>query len=484
MIETALNTYLEEIDRKKDSLEKLSDEIWGFAETAFSEHQSVKALTDYLKAEGFTITDHAYGVDTAFTAEFGHGKPRIGILGEFDALSGLSQKAGVTEKDPLVPGANGHGCGHNMLGAGSMAAAFAVKKYLEKKGEGHGTVIFYGCPGEEGGASKAFMARDGVWKELDAAITWHPSDVNQVTSGTCNSCIQTEYIFKGVASHAAGAPEFGRSALDAVEVMNMGVQFLREHMPDSARIHYAITDAGGNSPNVVQPHARVLYMVRSMLAKDALALQARVDKIAQAAAMMTETEVTQQFIDGCSNTVPNKVLEQLLWDNFNEVGVDSYTPEEFDYAKKIMDSYEMKSDKLPGAACDEDEAIRAFVDEKSEHGTRPINDFLIPYHYSEKQRAGSTDVGDVSWLTPTAQINVASFVSKAPGHSWQNVSCGHTSIGHKSVITAGKVLAATAMDLFEKPEVLEAAKAEFEKKTAGGYYCPVPKDAVPVVPGQ
>ena len=345
-------------------------------------------------------------------------------------------------------------------------------------------MIFYGCPGEEGGASKAFMARDGVWKELDAAITWHPSDVNQVTSGTCNSCIQTEYIFKGVASHAAGAPEFGRSALDAVEVMNMGVQFLREHMPDSARIHYAITDAGGNSPNVVQPHARVLYMVRSMLAKDALALQARVDKIAQAAAMMTETEVTQQFIDGCSNTVPNKVLEQLLWNNFNEVGVDSYTPEEFDYAKKIMDSYEMKSDKLPGAACDEDEAIRAFVDEKSEHGTRPINDFLIPYHYSEKQRAGSTDVGDVSWLTPTAQINVASFVSKAPGHSWQNVSCGHTSIGHKSVITAGKVLAATAMDLFEKPEVLEAAKAEFEKKTAGGYYCPVPKDAVPVVPGQ
>ena len=371
-----------------------------------------------------------------------------------------------------------------MLGAGSMAAAFAVKKYLEKQGEGHGTVIFYGCPGEEGGASKAFMARDGVWKELDAALTWHPSDVNQVTSGTCNTCIQTEYIFKGIASHASGAPEFGRSALDAVEIMNMGVQFLREHMPDSARIHYAITDAGGNSPNVVQPHARVLYMVRSKLAKDALALQARVDKIAQAAAMMTETEVRQQIIDGCSNTVPNRALEQLLWDNFNEVGVPTYTDEEMDYAKKLMASIEVKSDSLPGSACDEDEAIAQFVDEKSEHGTRAMNDFLIPYHYSDRQRAGSTDVGDVSWLTPTAQINVSSFVSQSPGHSWQNVSCGHTSIGHKSVITAGKVLAAAAMDLYEKPEVLKAAKAEFEKKTKGGYYCPVPKDAVPVIPGQ
>ena len=424
------------------------------------------------------------GIETAFVGTYGSGKPVIGILGEYDALTGLSQKAGATEREELVAGGCGHGCGHNMLGAGAMAAAFGIKKYLEKKGEGHGTVIFFGCPGEEGGASKAFMARDGVWKDLDAALTWHPSDVNQVTSGTCNSCIQTEYIFKGVASHASGAPEFGRSALDAVEVMNMGVQFLREHMPDSARIHYAITDAGGNSPNVVQPHARVLYMVRSKLAKDALALQARVDKIAQAAAMMTETEVRQQFIDGCSNTVPNRVLEQLLWDNFDQVGVDTYTPEEMEYAKKIMDSYEMKSDRLPGAACDEDEAIAAFVDEKSQHGTRPMNDFLIPYHYSDRQRAGSTDVGDVSWLTPTAQINAASFVSKAPGHSWQNVSCGHTSIGHKSVITAGKVLAATAMDLYEKPEILKAAREEFEKKTAGGYYCPVPADAVPVVPGQ
>ena len=472
--------FLNYIDEKKDVITDVSDKIWEYAELSLMEFQSAKLYCQVLEKEGFQVETPVAGIETAFKASYGSGRPVIGILGEYDALTGLSQKAGATEREELVAGGCGHGCGHNMLGAGAMAAAFGIKKYLEKKGEGHGTVIFFGCPGEEGGASKAFMARDGVWKDLDAALTWHPSDVNQVTSGTCNSCIQTEYIFKGVASHASGAPEFGRSALDAVEVMNMGVQFLREHMPDSARIHYAITDAGGNSPNVVQPHARVLYMVRSKLAKDALALQARVDKIDQAAAMMTETEVRQQFIDGCSNTVPN----QLLWDNFDQVGVDTYTPEEMEYAKKIMDSYEMKSDRLPGAACDEDEAIAAFVDEKSQHGTRPMNDFLIPYHYSDRQRAGSTDVGDVSWLTPTAQINAASFVSKAPGHSWQNVSCGHTSIGHKSVITAGKVLAATAMDLYEKPEILKAAREEFEKKTAGGYYCPVPADAVPVVPGQ
>lgn len=328
------------------------------------------------------------------------------------------------------------------------------------------------------------MARDGIFKELDVALTWHPGDTNEVATGTCNTCIQTEYKFTGIASHAAGSPEMGRSALDAVELMNMGVQFLREHMPDGARIHYAITDAGGNSPNVVQPHAQVLYMVRSMLAKDALALQARVDKIAEAAAMMTETTVKKKFIDGCSNTVPNKVLETLLWDCMNEVGVPSYTADELQYAQQLVDSYEMKSDKLPGFITYEKEEIKNFVDEASNHGTKPMNDFLIPYCYSDKQSAGSTDVGDVRRLVPTAQINTACFPSNAPGHSWQNVSCGCTSIGHKGLLAAGKMLAAAALQLFEKPALVQAAKEEFEKKTTGGYYCPVPADAKPVVAGE
>ncbi len=473
--------YLDVIDQQAALFTDVSDKIWEYAELSLMEFQSAKLYCDVLTKEGFSVETPVAGIETAFKATYGSGKPVIGILAEYDALSGLSQQAGVAERKELVPNGSGHGCGHNMLGAGSLAAAFAVKKYLEDGNSG--TVIFYGCPGEEGGAAKAFMARDRLWQELDIALTWHPDDVNQVTSGTCNTCIQTEYKFTGIASHASGDPELGRSALDAVELMNVGVQFLREHMPDSARIHYAITDAGGNSPNVVQPHAQVLYMVRSTLAKDALALQERVDKIAQGAAMMTETTMKKRFIDGCSNTVPNKVLESLFWKNFNEVGVPSYTEEETAYAKALISSYEMTKDSLPGAACEENDEIAAYVDQMSQHGTLPLNDFLIPYHFSTRQSPGSTDVGDVSWLVPTAQINVVTFPSKAPGHSWQNVSCGRTSIGHKGLLTAGKVIASTAIDLFENPQIIAEAKAEFEKRAAGGYYCPVPDDAVPTVVG-
>lgn len=476
--------YQQYIDGSAQVFTDVSDQIWEYAELSLQEKRSAKLYMDLLKQEGFRVESPVAGIETAFKASFGSGKPVIGILAEYDALSGLSQKAGATKREETVAGGCGHGCGHNMLGAGSMAAAFAVKKYLEDKGDGCGTVIFYGCPGEEGGASKAFFARDGVWKELDAALTWHPGDVNEVSSGTCNSCIQTEYSFTGVASHAAGAPELGRSALDAVELMNVGVQFLREHMPGSARIHYAVTDAGGFSPNVVQPHAQVLYMVRSKLVKDALELQERVDQIAQGAALMTGTTLKKKFIDGCSNTVPNRVLEQLLWKNFQETPLPQYTREEIDYAQALMDSYEMTNDELPGKASGEDPEIARWVAEQSQNGTKPINDFLIPYLYSEKQDFGSTDVGDVSWLTPTAQINTSAFVSKSPGHSWQNVSCGRTSIGHKGLLLAGKVLAAAVIDLFEQPGLLEEAKKEFQEKTKGGYYCPVPEGAVPAIAGE
>lgn len=478
--------FLEYVDEKAGVISDTSDKIWEYAELSLREFKSGELYAKVLKEEGFTVEHPFAGIETAFRASYGSGKPVIGILAEYDALTGLSQVAGVAERKEQVADGNGHGCGHNLLGAGSMAAAFAVKKYLQEKGEGSGKVILYGCPGEEGAATKAFMARDGVFAECDAALTWHPGNVNQVTSGTCNTCIQTEYKFTGVASHAAGAPDKGRSALDAVELMNIGVQFLREHMPDSSRIHYSITDAGGDSPNVVQPRAQVLYMVRSIWAKDAIALQERVDRIAQAAAMMTDTKMEKKFIDGCSNTVPNKVLETLLWENFNDADMPSYTEEELAYAKALYDSVEMKDDSLPGAATDESQEIYDFVDEKSGHGTKPMNDFLVPYFYSEKPRMGSTDVGDVSWCVPTAQINTATFPAQAPGHSWQNVSCGHTSIAHKGMLTAGKVLAATAIDLIEKPEVLKAAKDEYEAKMKryGGYFCPVPEGAVPVVPGE
>ncbi len=476
---------LEYIDSKADVITDTSDQIWDFAELSLREFKSGELYAKVLKEEGFEVEYPFCGIETAFLARYGSGKPVIGILAEYDALTGLSQVAGATERKELVANGNGHGCGHNLLGAGAMAAAFGVKKYLEEKGEGSGTVILYGCPGEEGAGTKSFMARDGVFNGCDACLTWHPSNVNQVVSGTCNTCIQTEYKFTGVAAHAAGAPDKGRSALDAVELMNIGVQFLREHMADSARIHYSITDAGGDSPNVVQPRAQVLYMVRSVWVRETLELLERVDRIAQAAAMMTDTKMEKRFIDGCANTVPNKVLEELLWRNFDEVGLPEHTDEERKFAQALYDSVEMKSTELPGDATEEDPEIWEFVDKASKHGTVPINEFLVPYHYSEKVRMGSTDVGDVSWCVPTAQINTATFPAQAPGHSWQNVSCGRTSLAHKAMINAGKILAATAVDLMEKPEILAAAKDEYEKKMKryGGYLCPVPEGAVPTVPG-
>jgi aminobenzoyl-glutamate utilization protein B len=267
----------------------VSDAVWENPELSLKEFKAAKLYCDTLRQASFSVTENLCGMPTAFCGSFGAGRPAIGILGEYDALSGLSQVGGATEEKPAVgQNGNGHGCGHNLLGAGSLAAAFAVKDYLERSGK-PGTVVFYGCPGEEGGAGKAFMARDGLWRSLDAALSWHPSDVNEVRTGTNNSCIQVLYKFRGVASHAAGDPEHGRSALDAVELMNVGVQFLREHMSEKCRVHYAITDAGGVSPNVVQPEAAVLYMVRANKVAESVALLKRVDKIADGAALMTET---------------------------------------------------------------------------------------------------------------------------------------------------------------------------------------------------
>ncbi|CDC69851.1 amidohydrolase [Oscillibacter sp. CAG:155] len=354
-----------------------------------------------------------------------------------------------------------------------------VKAFLEAT-KTPGTVVLYGCPGEEGGAAKAFMARDGLWYGLDAALTWHPNDANEVLTGSSNSCIQTQYHFTGVAAHAAGDPDRGRSALDAVELMNVGVQFLREHMSDKARIHYAITDAGGRSPNVVQPRASVLYMVRSNHVAEAVELQKRVDKIAEGAALMTETTFEKKFIDGLADTVTNHALERVLYQNFQELGVPSHTTEELAYADQLSATYP-GNDRLPGVGSQYDldyaEQARALRT-KAGHA---MNDFLLPLYQGDAFEPGSTDVGDVSWQCPTAQIHVATWPNGCPGHSWQNVSCGRTDIGHKAALHAGKVLAAAAMDLLTQPALLEEAKAEFQRRTVAGYTCPIPADAVPVV---
>ena len=465
------------IEQHKDIFTDVADYIWAHPELSLKEFESAAYYEKVLAEGGFTVEKGVDGIETAFTGSYGSGHPVIGILGEFDALSGLSQECGATEHRPIVEGGAGHGCGHNMLGAGALTAAFAVKNYLETSGH-EGTVIFFGCPGEEGGAAKAFMARDNMWRALDAAFCWHPEDVNEVKTGTNNSTIQVMYTFHGRSAHAAGDPENGRSALDAVELMNTGVQYLREHMKSECRVHYAITDAGGISPNVVQDHATVLYMVRAISVRDCVELRKRVDKIAEGAALMTETSFERTFIDGTADLVPNFALEKVLYDNFSQVELPTYTEEELQFAGKVHATCPVNT--APGFASTLDEAVREYSAEKSQHGTIPMNNYLMPLCHSTAFCAGSTDVGDVSWQTPTAQIHCAGFVSGAPGHSWQNVSCGGSSIGHKALLLAGKVLALSAIDLYEKPELLKEARAEFEKRTESGYVCPIEEGAKPI----
>lgn len=466
------------IQSKKEQFWEMSDQIWGFAEMRFKEDQSSRLQMEFLRNEGFTVEEGIGDIPTAFSARAGSGRPVIGLLGEYDALPKLSQEADVTVKKPLAEGAPGHGCGHHLLGTGCLEAAVAVKDYLLEH-PGQGTIVYFGCPAEEGGAGKAFMVREGCFKDCDICLAWHPYSATFASvSSLANARII--YRFTGKSAHAATSPYLGRSALDAVELMNVGVQFLREHMSDKARVHYAITDAGGRSPNVVQPRASVLYMVRSNHVAEAVELQARVDKIAQGAALMTETTVEKKFIDGLADTVTNHALERVLYRNFEALGVPSYTPEELAFADSLAGTYS-GSDRAPGVGSQYDLDYAADAQARRAQAGHAMNRFLLPLYQGDAFQPGSTDVGDVSWQCPTAQIHVAAWPNGCPGHSWQNVSCGRTDIGHKAALHAGKVLAAAAIDLLTDPALLEEAKTEFQRRTAAGYTCPIPADAVPTI---
>ena len=463
------------VENNAPALTKLSDQIWEYAELSMLEFKSTAAYVQILKDYGFTVEENLCGIATAFSGTYGSGSPKIGILGEYDALSGLSQVPGVAEKQPLVEGGCGQGCGHHLLGVGSLGAAIAIKNAIES-GELTGTVVFYGCPGEEGCAGKTFMARDGMFRDLDAALSWHPGDTNEVTVGSNAACIQMEYTFTGIAAHAAGDPYNGRSALDAAELMNVGVNFLREHMKPKESVHYSFSDAGGISPNVVQPIAKVIYMVRGETVRTAKALLERVNNIAKGAALMTDTTVTSRQIDGTADTLSNTVLEQLLFDNLSAAPLPSYTEEEMALAAALKATFVPSG--LPGTLTNDIPALKKFVREQTNNGEAAINNFVFPYYPSNAYSPGSTDVGDVSWLTPTAQFNTVTWPSGSPGHSWQNVSCGKTGIAHKGMLLASKVLAGAVADLMEKPEILKAAKEEFAITAADGYDCPLSKDVV------
>lgn len=464
------------IDREAQTLCTVSDAIWETPETAFLEFNSAKTLIDALKEFGFSVTEKLAGIETAFSARYGSGKPVIGILGEFDALSGLSQEAGSAEKKALLPGEPGHGCGHNLLGTGSLAAAVAIREYL-KENNCSGTVIYYGCPGEEGGSGKAFMARDGVFDELDCALTWHPWDINAVSNETSLANYQVAYRFKGVSSHAASSPHLGRSALDAVELMNVGVQFLREHMIEKARIHYAITNAGGFSPNVVQPEAEVLYLIRAPKNQQVQALFERVNKIAQGVALMTETSMEYDFIKACSNMVVNSALLDVFQQSFEELVPPTYTDEETTFAKQMIKSFENPANPYEAEMERYSKEDQAFLRSQM---NKPIFDFIAPPADVEGFLGGSTDVGDVSWVCPTAQILVTTKAALTPAHSWQQVAQGKSSIAHKGMLYAGKVIAATAIKLIEQPALIEKAKVEHKERLGSeSYRCAIPKDVKP-----
>lgn len=449
--------YLKIIDDKKEMLDAVADEIWEHPELAFTEFRSAACLCEALRREGFKVETGLAGIETAFSGSYGNGKPVIGILGEYDALSGLGQEAFETRPAPNGQPA-GHGCGHNLLGTGSLAAAIAVKHWLEEH-PGKGTVVYYGCPGEEGGSGKAFMARDGVFDGLDAAFCWHPDETTNVKTNKSLANIQVRFVFDGVASHAGAQPELGRSALDAVELMNVGVNFLREHMIDDARVHYAVTDAGGVSPNVVQQHAEVLYLIRAPRNDQAQALYERVCKIAQGAALMTETTERHVFIKACSNTIVNGPMTRMLQSIMEELAPPVPTEEDLAFARRMTE-----------------EALLDFPKADPEH---PVHWELEPYRQSV-QKHGSTDVGDASWVCPTAQIGSATEAYGTPGHSWQYNAQGKAHLAHEMTRYAGKVLAAGAVELMENPELLEEAKADFRQSVGPqGYVPPIPKGVRP-----
>lgn len=453
-----MEQYLTVIDEKRALLEQTADYLWDNPETAFTEYRSAACLCDVLRKEGFTVEENLAGIATAFSGRFGSGKPVIGILGEFDALSGLSQVAGVTE--PISAGGEaGHGCGHNLLGTGSLGAAIAVKAWLEQTGN-PGTVIYYGCPGEEGGSGKAFMARDGVFDNLDAAFCWHPADQTKVRTSLSLANYQVLYKFDGIASHAGGKPELGRSALDAVELMNVGVQFLREHIPSSCRIHYAITDAGGFSPNVVQAHSEVLYLIRGVDNKIVAELYDRVNDIAKGAALMTGTKESHQFIKACSNLVNNDVMQRMLQEKMESIPSPEPSEEEWDYARRLT--------------------VETMSHVKVADPEHPLWWEVSPLE-PVKQEHGSTDVGDTSWVCPTAQIFTAAFARGTPGHSWQETAQSKTSFAHAVTAYAAKVIAAGTVELMSNPALLEQAKAEHRKRVGpDGYVPPIPKDIRPI----
>jgi len=451
------------IEEKREKLISVSDELWGYAETGFVEFQSAELLCQALEEEGFEVEKGVADIETAFVGSFGSGSPVIAVLGEFDALSGLSQAGGETSYNPLQPGGSGHGCGHNLLGTGALAAAIAIRDHL-KENNLEGTVRYYGCPGEEIGSGKTFMVRAGLFDDVDFAVCWHPWSRHAVWSMSSLACYEVSFRFKGKSAHAADSPHLGRSALDAVELMNVGVNYLREHVIPEARMHYAVTNTGGVSPNVVQDRADVLYFIRAPRVAQAEEIYQRVCDVARGAALMTGTQVEIDFASAASDILPNNTLESVMHDTFKALGVPEYDELDYEFAKAIRATLD-EADK------------RKDVQVNKELAGKDLADVIDPFIPSNGVLPGTSDVGDVSWVVPTVQALVGCEPIGTPLHTWQVVSTGKTSVGHKGMLHAGKVMAATAIEVLHNPELLEKAKAELiEQRNGEEYICPIPPE--------
>ena len=462
------------LEKYAAALEALADFAWAHPEPGFREFECSRSQTEFLRAQGFEVTENVADTVTGYMAQWGQGRPVFAILGEFDALYGLQQRADCAEESPEPGAAMGQGCGHHLLGVGAIAGGLLLRDLLLAHGFG-GTVRIYGCPGEESGSGKAYMARDGWFDDCDAALTWHPANFHMVCRGSSQSCIQSYFRFHGVAAHAASAPHLGRSALDAAELMNIGVNYLREHMEDSDRVHYAYANPGGGSPNVVQAFAELRYLIRSTTNPKCEALYERVKDIARGAALMTGTRLEIVFDEGLSNTVPNGTLEAVMDGVFRRIGVPAYSGEEREYALRFKNTFPLEGQlgDVPHALADPERLADNIRNSA-------LCDFYVETVPSDRCEMGSTDVGDVSWVVPTVTANVSCYSYGADAHSWQWVAQGKSSIAIKGMLHAGQVIALTGLQLAQHPELLEDARRELERRLAGGRYrCLIPKDVKP-----
>ena len=436
-------SLLEAIEAKRPVYAEIARRIWDFAEVGYREHRSSALLQEHLTSAGFTVRKGVADIPTAFVASYGQGKPVIALIGEFDALPGLSQDA-VPERRPIVENGPGHGCGHHLFGTGSMAAAIAVKEWLAS-GRRPGTLRFYGTPAEEGGSGKVYMVRAGLFDDVDVAIAWHPGDRNEAGPESTLANVTAKFRFRGIAAHASSAPDKGRSALDGVEAMNHMVNLMREHVPPETRIHYVIT-RGGGAPNVVPDFAEAYYYARHPDIRVLDRIWSWILKAAEGAALGTETRVEHEVIGAVYNVLPNEHLSGLQRKNLETVGGVRYSPEEQAFA----------------------EALRRALPE----GGLPLGSQERIQREGATVSSASTDMGDVSWVIPSVQMRAATWVPGTPAHSWQAVACGGTFIGVKGMMVAAKTMALTAVDLFSDPAHIQKARAEFERRKAGFVYKP------------